>query len=126
MKEIMFILYVADQAKSAEFYQYVFQIEPEIHVPGMTEFVLEGKTMIGLMPDDGGAKLIGNSLPHPKEGKGIPRCEVYLKLTNAQCYMDRALEAGGILLSPLQKRNWGDTTGYVADLDGHVLAFAEE
>lgn len=126
MKEIMFILYVSDQAKSAEFYRYVLQIEPELDVPGMTEFILGGKTMIGLMPEEGGAKLIGDTLPHPKEGKGIPRCEVYLMLKNAQSYIDRALEAGATLLSPMQERNWGDTTGYMSDPDGHVLAFAEE
>ena len=126
MKEIMFILYVADQAKSANFYKHVLQIEPELDVPGMTEFILEGKTMIGLMPEEGGAKLIGDTLPHPKEGGGIPRCEIYLMLKNAQFYIDRAIVAGATLLSPLQRRNWGDTTGYVADPDGHILAFAEE
>lgn len=126
MKEIMFILYVADQAVSAKFYKKVLQLEPALDVPGMTEFILEEKVMIGLMPNDGGARLIGDTLPHPAEGKGIPRCEIYLMLKNAQDYIDRALEAGATLLSPMQERPWGDTTAYVADPDGHVLAFAME
>jgi uncharacterized glyoxalase superfamily protein PhnB len=126
MKEIMFILYVSDQALSATFYKKVLQIEPALDVPGMTEFLLEGKVMIGLMPNDGGARLIGDALPHPAEGKGIPRCEIYLKLKNAQSYVDRAVKAGGILLNPIQERSWGDTTAYVSDPDGHILAFAEE
>jgi predicted enzyme related to lactoylglutathione lyase len=126
MKEIMFILYVSDQALSATFYKKVLQIEPALDVPGMTEFLLEGKVMIGLMPNDSGARLIGDALPHPAEGKGIPRCEIYLKLKNAQNYVDRAVKAGGILLNPMQERSWGDTTAYVSDPDGHVLAFAEE
>lgn len=126
MKEIMFILYVADQASSSAFYKKVLQLEPAMEVPGMTEFILENNVMIGLMPNDGGAKLIGNALPHPAEGKGIPRCEIYLMLKNAQTYIDRALEAGATLLSPMQERPWGDTTAYVSDPDGHILAFAEE
>jgi uncharacterized glyoxalase superfamily protein PhnB len=125
MKEIIFILYVADQAKSALFYKHVLQMEPTMEVPGMTEFTLKSGVMIGLMPNEGGAKIIGKTLPHPAEGKGIPRCEIYLMLKNAQSYIDRALEVGATLLSPMQKRNWGDTAAYVADPDGHVLAFAE-
>jgi predicted enzyme related to lactoylglutathione lyase len=125
MKEIMFILYVADQAKSKTFYQDILQLKPTLDVPGMTEFTLKDGVMIGLMPNNGIAKIIGNTLPHPAEGSGIPRCELYLKLENAQSYVDRALKIGAALVSPMQVRPWGDTTAYIADPDGHVLAFAE-
>jgi len=92
----------------------------------MTEFTLKNGVMIGLMPNDGIAKIIGNTFPHPSEGSGIPRCELYLKLENAQNYVDRALKAGAVLVSPMQERPWGDITAYIADEDGHILAFAEE
>jgi len=26
----------------------------------------------------------------------------------------------------MQQRDWGDKVGYIADADGHVIAFAEE
>ncbi|MEA2076683.1 MAG: VOC family protein [Candidatus Marinimicrobia bacterium] len=126
MKNIMFILYVADQAKSKVFYQNVLQLEPVVDVPGMTEFTLENGVMIGLMPNEGIAKILGDALPHPGKGQGIPRCELYLKLDDARSYIDRALNAGATPVSPMQERPWGDTAGYVADPDGHVLAFAEE
>ena len=125
MKEIMFILYVADQAKSKTFYQEVLHLEPSLDVPGMTEFTLENGVLLGLMPNDGIARILGNTLPHPAEGSGIPRCELYLKVENAQSYIDRALRAGAALVSPMLERPWGDLTAYVADPDGHVLAFAE-
>jgi lactoylglutathione lyase len=38
--------------------------------------------------------------------------------------MNRAISAGGKLLSDVEERNWGDRAGYVADLDGHVVVFA--
>lgn len=126
MKEIMFILYVADQEKSKVFYQNVLQLEPVVDVPGMTEFTLKNGVLFGLMPNDGIVHTLGNTLPHPNKGQGIPRCELYLKLDDARSYIDRALNAGAKLLSSMQERPWGDTAGYVADPDGHVLAFAEE
>lgn len=126
MKEIMFILYVADQAKSKAFYQEVFQLEPSLDAPGMTEFTLGNGILLGLMPNEGIAKILGNLLPHPGKGIGIPRCELYLKIPAAKKYIDRAVKAGALLLSPMQERTWGDTTAYVADPDGHVLAFAKK
>lgn len=37
-----FILYVADQARSRDFYRTVLATEPTLDVPGMTEFDLGG------------------------------------------------------------------------------------
>ena len=39
--------------------------------------------------------------------------------------MERGLENGASLISPLQYRDWGDNVGYLLDLDGHVIAFAD-
>jgi uncharacterized glyoxalase superfamily protein PhnB len=125
MKELLFILYVADQAKSGAFYQEVLNREPSLDVPGMTEFTLKNGVKMGLMPNDGIARILGDPLPHPAEGNGIPRCELYLKLENAEAYVRRALNAGAALVSPMQLRSWGDRAAYLADPDGHVLAFAE-
>lgn len=35
----MFILYVNDQETSCKFYRQLFRKAPELHVPGMTEFI---------------------------------------------------------------------------------------
>jgi len=126
MKEIMFILYITDQVKSRDFYKSVLKLEPSLDVPGMTEFKLENNVLLGLMPNDGIAKIIGKTLPHPSKGSDIPRCELYLKLGDAKSYIDRAIKSGARLVSPMQKRSWGDTAGYVADPDGHLIAFAEK
>jgi len=125
MKEIEFILYVAQQERSKIFYEQLLMIPPSLHVPGMTEFRLSESTTLGLMPEKGIAKIIGNKLPHPTKGSGIPRCELYLKVDNPLGYMERGIALGGKEISPLQPRDWGDAVGYIADLDGHVLAFAD-
>ena len=121
-----FILYVSDQEKSKHFYEKLLGIKPSLHVPGMTEFQLSETTKLGLMPENGIAKILGNSTPHPNTGNGIPRCEIYLKVKNANEYMKRGIQLGAKLISPLQQRDWGDKVGYLLDADGHVIAFAEE
>ncbi len=125
MKEIEFILYVSNQQKSKDFYQHLLQLKPSLDVPGMTEFELSDSVKLGLMPEDGIAKILSEKTPHPKSGNGIPRCEIYLKVDDANTCLKRGILAGGKLISKLQKRDWGDKVGYIADLDGHILAFAE-
>ncbi len=125
MKCIEFILYVADQNTSKEFYKYVLQLEPSLHVDGMTEFTLSENCRLGLMPEKGIAKIITPVTPNPESGNGIPRCELYLKVAAPETYMERALLNGATLVSKFQQRDWGDKAGYVMDADGHILAFAE-
>lgn len=118
------ILYVADQARAAEFYSAVLAIEPILNVPGMTEFELSATCVLGLMPAVGIKRLLGDALPDPASADGIPRCELYLRVDDPGRYHGRALEFGANELSPLQPRGWGDLAAYSLDLDGHVLAFA--
>jgi len=126
MNEIEFILYVSDQMKSKIFYEELLQIAPSLNVPGMTEFKLSENVKLGLMPENGIAKIISNMLPHPKKGNGIPRCELYLKIKDPKEYIKRGIELGGKEISNLQNRAWGDKVGYISDLDGHIIAFAED
>ena len=126
MKEIEFILYVRDQKKSSNFYEQLLKIKPSLNVPGMTEFKLTDFVKIGLMPENGIAKILQDRMPHPNKGTGIPRCELYLKIENAQEYIKKGIQLGGKEISELMIRDWGDEVGYISDLDGHVIAFAEK
>lgn len=119
-----FILYVADQNRSRDFYRAALGMEPRLDVAGMTEFELNGGAVLGLMPEGGIAALLGSALPDPARGRGIPRAELYLLVDDPAACLERARRAGARELSPLASREWGDMVGYVLDLDGHVLAFA--
>jgi len=121
---MLFILYVADQKRSREFYKHLLKLNPSLDEPGMTEFTLPDGAKIGLMPEKGAARLLGGGVPDPASGSGIPRCELYLRVDNPKLHLTRALSAGARLLSQLQVRNWGDEAAYVADPDGHVVALA--
>lgn len=113
-----------DQYRSREFYKEVLGKEPELDVPGMTEFALSSSALLGIMPESGIARILGNSVPHPETGSGIPRCEIYLFVENpALCY-ERLLLAGGKGIEAPFLRPWGDVVAYGVDPDGHVVAFA--
>lgn len=120
------ILYVNDQEVSTDFYQKIFRKNPELHVPGMTEFKLAENVKLGLMPNKGIAKILSDKTPHPDQGNGIPRCELYFYVENIQLEFDNALNSAAKLISPIAERDWGDKVCYFADPDGHILAFAEK
>lgn len=125
MIKAQFILYVSDQARSTKFYRQVLDLAPTLNVPGMTEFTLADHCVLGLMPEAGIKRLLGDRLPDPTAGNGLPRAELYLMVTEPEAYHRRALAAGAIELSELKDRDWGHRAAYSLDPDGHVLAFAE-
>ncbi len=115
-----------DQARSTAFYSKVLGCIPSLNVPGMTEFTLSENSILGLMPEAGIRRLLGNKLPDPAQSTGIPRSEIYLLVRQPLDYHQRAIEAGAIELSGLEDREWGQRVAYSLDPDGHVLAFAEQ
>ena len=118
------ILYVADQKKSSEFYQKILNQNPHLDVPGMTEFKLSSKHILGLMPESGIKRLLGEKIKDPALANGVPRVELYIHSENPENMFNLALQLGAKELSPILERPWGGRAGYVLDFDGHVLAFA--
>jgi len=120
------ILYVKDQQISADFYTKLFRQNPDLNVPGMTEFILAENCKLGLMTNKGIAKILSDKMLHPDHGNGIPRCELYLYVENIKLEFDNATKIGAKLISPIEERDWGDKVCYFTDIDGHVIAFAEK
>ncbi|HRH38213.1 MAG TPA: VOC family protein [Flavobacteriales bacterium] len=122
--QVQFILYVSSQTRSRDFYKTLFASEPTLDVPGMTEFDL-GSCKLGLMPEDGIARIVTPALPHPNTGTGLPRCELYLLVEDITPLVARASEAGAVVVAAAKDRDWGHRVAYFADPDGHVIAFAQ-
>lgn len=121
-----FILYVADQANSTAFYRTLLGREPILNVPGMTEFDLGHGTKLGLMPEQGIARIISGPLPHPATGRGVPRCELYFVVEDFETAVEQARRAGAVVVDPATDRDWGHHVAYFADPDGHVVALAHQ
>jgi catechol 2,3-dioxygenase-like lactoylglutathione lyase family enzyme len=126
MMKAHFILYVADQQRSAAFYSSVLGEAPTLNVPGMTEFSLGPLTVLGLMPEEGIVRLLGTTINNPSLARGIPRSELYLIVEDATAFHSRAIAAGARELSSLTQRDWGHSVAYSLDPDGHILAFASQ
>jgi catechol 2,3-dioxygenase-like lactoylglutathione lyase family enzyme len=94
-----FILYVRDQQVSTRFYAHVLALEPRLNVPGMTEFMLPGNSILGLMHEAAVGRLLGSVLPDPGVARGTPRAEIYLVVDDPASYHGCALEAGAQELS---------------------------
>lgn len=122
---VEFILYVRDQSRAKQFYQYILEIPPSLDVPGMTEFQLAPGVKLGIMPEAGISEIVCPIMPDPAVASGIPRCELYIKFADAGAVLQRALAAGALSVSELTPRDWGDTVAYVADPDGHILAIVQ-
>jgi uncharacterized glyoxalase superfamily protein PhnB len=122
--QAIFIFYVSNQEKSKVFYEEVLGYQPQLDVPGMTEFLLSDNVTLGLMPEEGIMRVLDNKIPNPALAKGIPRSELYLFVDEPEEYYERLIAAGGTGISKLELRNWGDYVAYGSDLDGNILAFA--
>ena len=124
VKKAHFIFYVADQRLSTTFYSSVLGVSPSLDVPGMTEFELGRSAVLGLMPEDGIARLLGDRIVHPSQARGVPRAELYLVVDDAAEVHARIVASGGVELSPPMLRDWGHLVAYSLDPDHHVLAVA--
>ena len=78
------------------------------------------------MPNKGIAVILGDKTFHPDKGIGIPRSELYLYVNDIDKKILNAINSGAKEISPVQERDWGDRVGYLADPDGHIIAFAEK
>jgi lactoylglutathione lyase len=123
---IMFIIYVVDQERTRVFYETVLDRQPVLNVPGMTEFMLAPNCKLGIMPEEGIARILTDKAPHPATGNGIPRCELYYYPDDIEACIKRLALAGAVEISPFSDRDWGDAVGYFSDPDGHIVAIARK
>lgn len=126
LERVHLILYVGDPARSRAFYAQLLGKEPRLDVPGMTEFELPGGAILGLMPEAGIRRLLGDALPPAPPDPPPARAELYLLVADPAAAHARALALGARELAPPAPRDWGHVVGYALDLDGYVVAFARE
>lgn len=119
------ILFVADQARSTEFYSRVLGVTPDLDVPGMTEFHIADGAVLGLMPRASATRLFGDTVKIAVDDDFYKAGELYLLVDDAADYLRRAIENGASEVSPMSLRDWGHLAGYCLDPDGHIIAFAQ-
>lgn len=128
-QSVYVVFYVASQERSARYYGAVFQCDPAVDKPGITEFLVRDDTYLALLTFDGAVKLHGERFPRTASGaiepSTRPNAELYLVVDDPAAYHQRALAAGAIELSSMQLRGWGHRAAYSMDPDGNVIGFAQ-
>ena len=116
------ILYVSDVTKSVEFYESAFGFERKFITPENDYAeLLTGETTISFASLGlAHSNLKNGFLASQQEGKPFGM-ELGLVTENVQEIMDKAIGLGAMIVeSPVQKP-WGQTVGYIRDIDGFLL-----
>lgn len=124
-RELIFIIYVESRERSRDFYAAIFDSSPVLDVVGMTEFIINDYTRLGLLPGDGIVRVLEGNVDNPNQNTAYPRCELYLYVDSPEAYYEKAIAHGARGISEAKPRNWGDLAAYCADFDGNVIAFAK-
>lgn len=120
-----FILYVEDQEKSTGLYTRLFDREPDLFVPGMTEFHIGENIVIGLMPKKGITRITEGKFTPSRNGHNKINCELYFLTSDITPYKERALKENLTIISDVRIQDWGHKTFYFTDYDNNVIVFAE-
>jgi lactoylglutathione lyase len=120
---VLTILAVDDVSRSAAFYTTAFRWPATVEVPGYTELAVPGGMRVGLYQRDGFTRNTSVAAAPIPAGTVGP-AELYLHADDLLETIERVSRAGGRLLSPLARRDWGDDAAYFADPDGHVVVVA--
>ena len=113
---------VADLQRATRFYEQVLRL-PRLDTPPEVAFFEMGKTWLALYPRE----LLAADAGVPAEGYGFPRFTLAHNV-RSEAEVDRLLAevaaAGGRIVKPAQRADWGGYTGYFADPDGFLWEVA--
>lgn len=119
-RHILTILAVANLERSRAFYDAAFGWPVAVDAPAYVEYALPGGMGLGLYDRRGFARNTGIA-PATIPAGAVTGTEIYLRVEDVSDAAARLQHAGGRLLSPASRRDWGDEAAYVADPDGNVL-----
>ena len=118
MKLGYIILYVPDVAAAMQFYKDAFGFaEKFVHEDGDYGEIESGSTTLAFAT----FSLIdahGFDYQKVKSDSPAPGMEIGFICDNVQTCMDAALLHGAVVVSPAEKKPWGQTVGYVRDPNG--------
>lgn len=113
---------VSDLSSATRFYEHKLAL-PRLGSPPSIAFFELGKTWLALYPRD----LLAADAGVPSQGSGFAGFTLAHNV-RSEAEVDRLLEhvasAGGRLVKPAQKADWGGYSGYFADPDGFLWEVA--
>lgn len=115
------ILYVNDVAASVAFYERAFGFARTVLMPGEYGELDTGATKLAFADVKHVAKLF--PIPFQSSGPQQPPAPVEIGLVTDDVpkAFEKAVAAGAVALAAPAKKPWGQTVGYVRDLDGFLV-----
>lgn len=113
------ILYVENVAQSMDFYERAFGlVRGFLHESGDYGEMVTGETRLAFSS----TRLMRQLGKEPaKPSPQSPVFEIAFETNDVQKAFDRALAAGAVSMQDVRQEPWGQTTSYVADLDGYLV-----
>jgi lactoylglutathione lyase len=116
------ILYVANVTKSIEFYETAFGFERKFITPENDYGeLLTGETTISFASKELANSNLKNGFIESSPSSKPFGIELALVTDNVQAIIDKALELGAIITEQPIQKPWGQTVGYIRDIDGFLL-----
>lgn len=116
------ILYVADVTKSIEFYETAFGFERKFITPENDYGELKtGETTLSFASKELAYSNLKNGFIESSPSTKPFAIELALVTDNVQAIIDKALELGAIVTEQPIQKSWGQTVGYIRDIDGFLL-----
>lgn len=113
------ILYVEDVPKSLAFYEAAFGMKTKfLHESADFGELDTGPTSLAFSSRRLMATL--NKNPKPADA-GSPCFEIAFTTEDVPIALNRALQAGAVLVQKPEQMPWGQTVAYVADIDGFLV-----
>jgi len=116
------ILYVSDVTKSIEFYEVAFGFQRKFITPENDYGeLMTGETTISFVSLDLANSNLKNGFIASKQADKPFGIELALVTDNVQKIIDKAIELGAIVTEQPIQKPWGQTVGYIRDIDGFLL-----
>jgi uncharacterized glyoxalase superfamily protein PhnB len=116
------ILYVSDVSKSIEFYENAFGFERKFITPENDYGeLLTGETTISFVSKILANSNLKNGFIESSQSDKPFGIQLALVAKDVQSIIDKALEFGAILTEQPIQKPWGQTVGYIRDIDGFLL-----
>ena len=116
------ILYVSDVTKSVEFYESAFGFSRKFITPENDYAeLLTGETTISFVSKELANSNLKNGFIMSKQADKPFGIELALVTENVQEIIDKAIKCGAIIEENPIEKPWGQTVGYIRDIDGFLL-----
>jgi lactoylglutathione lyase len=116
------ILYVSNVTKSVEFYEAAFGFVRKFVTPENDYGeLLTGETTISFVSQELANSNLKNGFIESSQANKPFGIELALVTDNVQDIMEKSVQLGAIIVEQPIQKPWGQTVGYISDLDGFLL-----